>query len=137
MPLLERELRGEDDDGVRLKLIVCYVQTGRTQAALKLGASMLRRDPLSLIGVDPDGTRHNCSYLAAEMTTTPPATPDNLSRAGLLYLYCRPPMALHYLSRSLELDPNQVTVAEISEILEATISERHMQPSTTGRHPRP
>jgi len=97
LPHYEAELREHPEDhAAALKLIVCYVQTGRIQEAVDHMTMLVESVPEALLGLDPEAAGIPTGYVTAAVERRQGLLPPGQQYAALavLHLYSDPHVAL-------------------------------------------
>ena len=114
---LEEALKKSSDPvKVQKKLIICYIQAGQVDKALRIFFELVSIDPMIIIDTDPYHEDCPCPELVLEWEK--PADVEKLSLSdleslGILYLYCNVNKSLYYLRKALPESKNKTILSSI------------------------
>ena len=114
---LEKALKETaDPHKLKKKLIICYIETGQIEKALRLFSSIISVDPTIIIDTDPYHEDCPCPELVMGWEKTSDEekmSAEDLESLGMLYLYCDIAKSLHYFKKALPKAKNKTIISSI------------------------
>ncbi len=114
--LEEALIKSADPQKVKKKLIICYIETGQVEKALRLFGSIVSMDPTIIINTDPYHEDCPCPELVVgweKTTDEDKMSAVDLESLGMLYLYCDIAKSLHYFKKALLKAKNKAIISSI------------------------
>jgi tetratricopeptide (TPR) repeat protein len=125
IPELEFALKGvSEDEKIKKKLIICYIQVGQIEKALPLFEELLFKDPFIIINTDPYYDDCPCPSLVDHWEDMIRYREDSmrieLVALGMLYLYCDIHKSVDYFQKAQNNIENDNQINRIlSRLIEA------------------
>jgi tetratricopeptide (TPR) repeat protein len=114
---LEEALSDSNDPRkIKKKLIICYIEAGKTKKALRLFCDLLLIDPDLIINTDPYHEDCPCPELVVsreKSTEIGQMTAEDLEGLAMLYLYCDVERSLYYFRKALAESKNKKIITSI------------------------
>lgn len=106
IPELEKALENaSQDQNIKKKLIICYVQVGRIEQALQYFLELLKKDPQIIINTDPYYDDCPCPSLVDQWEKIISYKQEEIRMEyvalGILYLYCDIRKSIDYFNQAL------------------------------------
>ncbi|MGD9900199.1 MAG: tetratricopeptide repeat protein [Calditrichaceae bacterium] len=122
IPELENALSfQEENDSIKKKLIICYIQVGQIEKALKYFYEILKKDPFIIINTDPYQDDCPCPRLVNEweniFNNQNTYTPDKFLILGMLSLYCDEQKSIEYFRQHTPDEGDRNIVKSIMKML--------------------
>ena len=118
--LFERTLLlNPNNDEVKKKLIVCYVQQNELELALKMFQELILKNIEIIIQSNPTKDGCPCLHLISEINTSNNKFKENEKNTmlGILWLYCDVLKSRNYFNRLLENEPSNSAYQTITNII--------------------
>ncbi len=122
IPELENALSfQEENDSIKKKLIICYVQVGQIEKALKDFYELLKKDPSIIINTDPYQDDCPCPGLVNEwenkFNNQNTYNPNKYLILGMLSLYCDDQKSIQYFREYIPNEDDRNIVKSILKML--------------------
>ncbi len=101
---------------LKKKLIICYIETGQVEKALRLFSNLLTVDPTIIINTDPYHEDCPCPELVIGWEKTSDEekmTANELESLAMLYLYCDIEKSLYYFKKALPKTKDKAIISSI------------------------
>lgn len=127
IPELENALSLQEENvGIRKKLIICYIQVGRIEKALKYFYDLLKKDPFIIINTDPYQDDCPCPGLVDDwekkLSNQNAYNPNKFLILGMLSLYCDEHRSIEYFRQYVPDDEDRNIVRSILKMLTQAIA---------------
>jgi tetratricopeptide (TPR) repeat protein len=117
IPQLEDVLRfGKNDNKIKKKLIICYIETGNFEKAFSFFCELVKIDPMIIIDTDPYYDDCPCGELIRNWESKLKMSHETYGFyevLGMLSLYCDLSKSIHYFQKALLHTRNQTLVTSI------------------------
>lgn len=118
-----------ENNGIKKKLIICYLQIREIHLALKLFTDLVSENIEILLKQDPKNLDCPCKQMINEIENHPSRLSE-LERntiLGILWTYCDAFHSKQYFSRLRELDPKNLQYKKIYNKLNNSISQKRKE----------
>jgi tetratricopeptide (TPR) repeat protein len=122
IPELEKAVQDSlEDHKIKKKLIICYVQVGQIERALRIFWELIQKDPFIIINTDPYYDDCHCTTLVVQWENIINYKNDGIRMEyvalGILYLYCDVQKSITYFEQALEIMDNDTQLKKILNLL--------------------
>ncbi|VAX29001.1 hypothetical protein MNBD_IGNAVI01-3087 [hydrothermal vent metagenome] len=112
---------------IKKKLIICYLQIGDLQMALKIFTSLISENIQVLLNCNLDCENCPCQQKIYELENYPAelSEKEKLEMLGILWLYCDIYNSRKYFSKLKKLEPNDPLFNKISQQINHNLSQNY------------
>lgn len=117
----EKVLQNSNSKEVRKKIIICYIQLGKINEALKTFSTLIEEDITVIVNTNLADDDCPCPQLVYDFETEfkgKKISLDYFLVLGMLWLYCDMGRSLFYFNEAQKQSPNNFEIKKILEILE-------------------
>lgn len=124
LPVYEKVLESNPDNlAVKKKLILCYLDEGRINSALKLFHEVISENVGFILDTDPVRDDCPCPQLIYDFENSMPKIEDELNMnitLGILWLYCDLERSIFYFQKASSMDKGNERLNSIYNTLSTT-----------------
>ena len=133
IPELEKALQNShEDQKIKKKLIICYVQVGQIEHALQIFWELIKKDPQIIIDTDPYYDDCPCPTLVEQWEKIITYKEDGIRMEfvalGILYLYCDIQKSIAFFEQAVKIMESNQQIKNILNLLR-NMPEKTSQPS--------